>query len=296
MLLVDNTDDVKTMPPMVIKHFIPQRNKLLPQNNAKRAILSTRLISENVKHATQPFFFPSFHDNGFTYLPLFQLVVTSFLILFLSLVYWNIFKLLETTPQAHLETTPASCNLNGHSINAVHIFPSSTHIFSSPTQLRVYIPLTPTMVDNCDMLLRAAELLDHTKVSHVAEPARVPVDDYAVPDTDLSFGGSSPPAFDDFDDEPMELEEDVRKRPRMAALKGSRSFLARDAIAHNSVEKRRRAYLASCYEGLKNSIPSLANSRASNVKVLRGGAALIKVHNALWHIAHIRRLSLRSVG
>lgn len=133
------------------------------------------------------------------------------------------------------------------------------------------------MVDNCDMLLRAAQLLDHTKLPQVFEPPRVYSDDFAVPDTDLSFMGSSPPAFDDdFDDEPMDFEDDTRKRPRMAALKGSRSFLARDAVAHNSVEKRRRAYLASCYEGLKNSIPALANSRASNVKVLRGGAALIK--------------------
>lgn len=134
------------------------------------------------------------------------------------------------------------------------------------------------MADSCDLLLRAAQMLDHTKFATPIKMQKVARDDFAVPDINTS--APSPQFFDDDDSDvdSMDASDEGRKRPRLAALKGARTFLARDSVAHNSVEKRRRAYLASCYEGLKDSIPALASSRASNVKVLRGGVALIKVN------------------
>jgi hypothetical protein len=138
-----------------------------------------------------------------------------------------------------------------------------------------------SMTDNCDLLLRAAMVLDvkHQPMSmeDMIQSAPRPKDDYAsVPD----ITDASSPMCDDseMEDESTISSEDARRRPRLAAMRVSRSFIARDSIAHNSVEKRRRAYLASCYDALKNAIPALAGSRASNVKVLRNGAALIKVN------------------
>lgn len=134
------------------------------------------------------------------------------------------------------------------------------------------------MTDSCDLLLRAAEMLDHTKFATPMKMSKPTRDDFAVPD--ISSGGDASPQYDydesDMDADSVDTSDESRKRPRLAALKGAKSFLARDAIAHNSVEKRRRAYLASCYDGLRDAIPTLSRSRASNVKVLRGGAALIK--------------------
>jgi hypothetical protein len=140
------------------------------------------------------------------------------------------------------------------------------------------------MTDNCDLLLRAAELLDHTKMASlqpefVFAPAR---DEHTVPD--LSADDAS---LYDSEDDGSSIPEDGPKRPRMASFKGAR-LAARDAVAHNSVEKRRRAYLAACYDGLKRVVPALAGTRASNVKVLRGGLALIKVGlNSLFPLVFI---------
>lgn len=44
---------------------------------------------------------------------------------------------------------------------------------------------------------------------------------------------------------------------------------ARGPMQHNEVEKRRRAYLAACYVELKTILPSIADSKASNVSILR---------------------------
>lgn len=46
--------------------------------------------------------------------------------------------------------------------------------------------------------------------------------------------------------------------------------------SHNEVEKRRRAYLLQCYHGLQKEVPSIANSKASNVTVLRCAAQHIR--------------------
>lgn len=193
--------------------------------------------------------------------------------------------------------------------------------------------------DSCDLLLRAAELLDHSKSqaaahSHPAPPAPAPTShsfpfpammlmsappldpktlaaltagmpgapftfaaDAAVPDiSSLTPARESSPGAEGEDEDEQEHDPDQededgdssmdfgmdgsdprsKRSPRgLAYLKASR-FLPRDSIAHNSVEKRRRAYLAACYDGLKCSIPALAGTRASNVKVLRAGASLIK--------------------
>jgi len=134
------------------------------------------------------------------------------------------------------------------------------------------------MADSCDLLLRAAELLDHTKLPAMQPQFNFSLarDDAAVPNSEdeAAFGD-----FMDSGDDTNSLEGGDEgfgsKRPRAASLKGAR-LAARDAVAHNSVEKRRRAYLASCYDNLKRVVPALAGTRASNVKVLRGGLAYIK--------------------
>jgi len=51
----------------------------------------------------------------------------------------------------------------------------------------------------------------------------------------------------------------------------------RTVESHNEVEKRRRAYLSSCYNTLRDVLPSIANSKASNVTVLRTAADEIQL-------------------
>lgn len=148
------------------------------------------------------------------------------------------------------------------------------------------------------LVLQAAEMLEQPKMQHftsttspvlrVRRLPTVPSDDDAVPD--IAFASSSRPsvrprspfAYDDdagSDDASSGMggEDHPNKRTRLIT---SRMLNARNSDTHNSVEKRRRAYLASCYEGLKDSVPVLAGSRASNVKVLRGAASYIKTLEA----------------
>eukprot|EP00047_Mylnosiga_fluctuans_P001485 m.220568 g.220568 ORF g.220568 m.220568 type:complete len:215 (+) comp10405_c0_seq1:199-843(+) len=138
------------------------------------------------------------------------------------------------------------------------------------------------MADNCDLLLRAAELLDTSKQA-MHEPAisiSYARDDFMVPDMSADEASFGDGGMDSLDEDNLQgFEDGMSKRPRLASLKGAR-LAARDAVAHNSVEKRRRAYLASCYDNLKRAVPSLANVRASNVKVLRAGLAQIKALEA----------------
>ena len=161
-----------------------------------------------------------------------------------------------------------------------------------PQLAPLYRPISLFVImatDNCDMLLLAAELLEHKKtppapaITFCAE--LLPKDnDMAVPDIIHTPAGASTPLSDDCDEsqddssEALSMEGEGRKRFRLSSLKVSR-LLARDSFAHNSVEKRRRAYLASCYDNLKCSIPALSGTRASNVKVLRAAVTLIKVKN-----------------
>lgn len=46
---------------------------------------------------------------------------------------------------------------------------------------------------------------------------------------------------------------------------------------HNEVEKRRRAYLSSCYVDLKNLVPQIAGVKASNVTILQTAASHVQV-------------------
>lgn len=68
--------------------------------------------------------------------------------------------------------------------------------------------------------------------------------------------------------------------------------------AHNEVEKKRRAYLAECYAQLRDVLPGIAGTKASNVTVLRTAsaqiAALKEEERALLH-AHAEQMRLRSV-
>ena len=47
----------------------------------------------------------------------------------------------------------------------------------------------------------------------------------------------------------------------------------RGPAQHNEVEKKRRAYLSSCYVDLKMLVPSIANVKASNVTILQTAAS-----------------------
>lgn len=68
--------------------------------------------------------------------------------------------------------------------------------------------------------------------------------------------------------------------------------------AHNEVEKKRRAYLAECYAQLRDVLPGIAGTKASNVTVLRTASAQITAlqeeERALLH-AHAEQIRLRSV-
>jgi hypothetical protein len=142
------------------------------------------------------------------------------------------------------------------------------------------------------LVLQAAEMLEQPKAQmlfpaapalRMRRPAPPVSDDGAVPDVGAIRPARqrSPFAYDEegtvSDDGSSMLDADelASKRMRLASSR----MLARNLDTHNSVEKRRRAYLASCYEGLKDSVPMLAGSRASNVKVLRGAASYIKVRS-----------------
>lgn len=143
------------------------------------------------------------------------------------------------------------------------------------------------------LVLQAAEMLDQPQKhffgsslalrSRRAAPAPSEDGD-SVPDISALPRLSrprSPFAYDDdVSDETSSVdpEDQPAKRARLAS---NRMLNARNSDTHNSVEKRRRAYLSSCYENLKDSVPMMTNTRASNVKVLRGAAAYIKVNKQI---------------
>ena len=52
----------------------------------------------------------------------------------------------------------------------------------------------------------------------------------------------------------------------------------RGPAQHNEVEKKRRAYLSSCYVDLKMLVPSIANVKASNVTILQTAAGHVQVN------------------
>lgn len=68
--------------------------------------------------------------------------------------------------------------------------------------------------------------------------------------------------------------------------------------AHNEVEKKRRAYLSECYTQLRDVLPGIAGTKASNVTVLRTAAAQVAAlqeeERALLH-AHAEQMRLRAV-
>lgn len=72
----------------------------------------------------------------------------------------------------------------------------------------------------------------------------------------------------------------------------------RPVDAHNEIEKKRRAYLTECYGQLRDTLPGIAGTKASNVTVLRTAAAQIAAlqeeERALLH-AHAEQLRLRAV-
>eukprot|EP00040_Diaphanoeca_grandis_P005242 m.31966 g.31966 ORF g.31966 m.31966 type:complete len:364 (-) comp16562_c0_seq1:463-1554(-) len=54
----------------------------------------------------------------------------------------------------------------------------------------------------------------------------------------------------------------------------------RTNVAHNEVEKRRRAYLTACYNDLHNILPTISGTKASNATVLRSAVEHIKALKA----------------
>ena len=68
-----------------------------------------------------------------------------------------------------------------------------------------------------------------------------------------------------------------KQQQALQLLQNKSDAQLRGAAQHNEVEKRRRAYLSHCYTALKEAVPGLENSKASNVTVLRGAVDEIKV-------------------
>jgi len=67
----------------------------------------------------------------------------------------------------------------------------------------------------------------------------------------------------------------ARHKPYRRPASGSRKK-PRGPAQHNEVEKRRRAYLSSCYVELHTLVPSICDVKASNVTILQSAAKHIK--------------------
>lgn len=117
-------------------------------------------------------------------------------------------------------------------------------------------------------LLQAAELLEAQRLS---SPMML-----VAPDPDVLV-----PCFHSYDDgetgsgNDSDFDEDTASSTSPTNARNNKPYKRqgpRDPGAHNSVEKRRRAFLADCYSRLKEVIPSIKQLKTSNALVLNGAA------------------------
>lgn len=135
------------------------------------------------------------------------------------------------------------------------------------------------------MLLEAADVIarrdeeaadsDDTEYAHVV-PQRVARSVPAWRSLEPADGSADEAQSSEYDDDseasPPSAGAAGRRRGGKAAgpspSSGGRGKPARGPLQHNEVEKRRRAYLASCYVELKAMLPEIA-AKASNVAILQ---------------------------
>lgn len=119
-------------------------------------------------------------------------------------------------------------------------------------------------------LLQAAEILDARAPSPSGEF------DLMVPCMDERYTDQVP--FSSADTESgndSEMDDETSSSPIQSAQGRNKPYKRqgpRDPLAHNTVEKRRRAYLADCYSRLKDAIPSMRQTKTSNALILQGAA------------------------
>lgn len=141
------------------------------------------------------------------------------------------------------------------------------------------------------LLLRAADILAER------EEADSGSDDSMVPDASSRAKSKklmrrpAPPAHDEVYSGSGSEEEDGHPQRHGGARQGPRKA-GRGPLQHNEVEKRRRAYLAACYVELKAMLPTIANSKASNVSILRTAVDKIQALEAQEHLLDSERAAL----
>jgi hypothetical protein len=142
-----------------------------------------------------------------------------------------------------------------------------------------------------ELLLQAADIISQRE--EAGEPV---IDSHVVPssykisymDSGASSAGSESSDGNDSDhftvpsrstqNKPYKRPTNTKRKQQQALqlLQNKSDAQLRGAANHNEVEKRRRAYLSHCYTALKEAVPGLENSKASNVTVLRGAVDEIK--------------------
>jgi len=130
-----------------------------------------------------------------------------------------------------------------------------------------------------EMLLHAAQVLDRQGgaewnddvacVPDLSEALRaIPL--AKPPRADSGLDSDESRSWNEADDDSTEYIE--RRVPKNRGNRTRAEPYRRTVESHNEVEKRRRAYLSSCYNTLRDTLPSIAGSKASNVTVLRTAA------------------------
>jgi hypothetical protein len=110
-------------------------------------------------------------------------------------------------------------------------------------------------MDSVAALLEAAEILEQQPLGSEAAAAPSSVSEDSEDEQD----------FDDGSDTNHAADEGKRTQPKVVRT-----------AAHNNVEKKRRAYLASCFKDLQDCVPTVAGAKASNVCVLTSAHEHIK--------------------
>ena len=119
-------------------------------------------------------------------------------------------------------------------------------------------------MDNVATLLEAAGMLRGKSDGKSTEE---------TPQEELDEGSQGYPGSD------SSFEDAVDNSDSNAGIFTERSHSRQKPIrtaAHNTVEKKRRAYLSSCFRELQDHVPSVSGAKASNVCVLTSAQEYIK--------------------
>lgn len=132
------------------------------------------------------------------------------------------------------------------------------------------------------LLLKAAELIQQREEAGADSDSDmlVPQTSYTQLTQPWNHGVASRCSASDAsssDDDSLMVPQQHRPpaKPSARAAVASLKPVPRGPMQHNEVEKRRRAYLSACYTDLKALLPSIAETKASNVCILRTAANTI---------------------